>query len=227
MARATHIDRIEAAIIERLKLGLGKMAKSVDPYGGELDEDLTTVIRLFPAVWVSFLGVQDTKRMNTARTKNLVRGRFTVMVGQRSPRSESAPRSGSRDQVGTYQLIYAIRRLLAGQDFDLDDVGQMEPGAVKPLFNGRTKGDACSVFAVEFDVKWVEHVLANGRWPSPDPDQVGNPDADDPDLIFPESKGKTDAPYPWLTAIQLDYRLPSKPDTDPPNATDVVTLTED
>ncbi|WMD23098.1 DUF1834 family protein [Achromobacter seleniivolatilans] len=227
MFRATPIGSIQAAMIERLQIGLGKMVKSVESYGGELDDELATVVRRFPAAWVSFLGVQATKGMNTARTKNLARGRFTVMVGQRSVRSEDAPRKGSRDQVGTDQLIYAVRRLLAGQDFGLDDVGQMKPGAVRPLFNGRAKADACAIFAVEFDVEWVEHVLSNGRWPSPDPGQIGDPDATDPDLIFSDEGGKTDEPYPWLTGIQLDYRLATRSDTDPPNATDVVTFNED
>ncbi|CUJ55557.1 Mu-like prophage protein gp37 [Achromobacter sp. 2789STDY5608621] len=227
MARESVIDRIQAAMVERLKAGLGKMVKEVSPYSGEFDEDLATVVRQFPAAWVSFLGVQDTKRMNTSRNKNLARGRFTVMVGQRSVRSESAARSGARGEVGTNQLVYAIRRLLAGQDFGLEDVGELEPGAVRPMFNGRTKGDASSVYAIEFDVKWVEHVLTNGRWPSPDPSQVGDPEATDPDLIFPEVGGKVDAPYPWLTAIQLDYRLAGRSNTDSPDATDVVAFKED
>lgn len=214
-------------MIERLAVGLGKLVRSVSAYGGELDEDLGTVVRVFPAVWVAFLGVRETKFMNTAHTKTLARGRFTVMVGQRSLRSESAPRNGSRDQVGTYQLIYAIRRLLMGQDFGLDGVGQMAAGAVRPLFNGRTKGDACSIFALEFDVKWVEHVLLNGQWPRPDPDQIGDPTATDPDLIFPEAGGQTDEPYPWLAGIQLDYRLTNRKDSDPPDATDTVTLNKE
>lgn len=227
MARATTIDRIQSAIVERLQLGLGKMVTTVATYAGEFDEDLTKVAKRFPVAWVSFLGVQETKSMNTARSKNLVRGRFTVMVGQRSLRSASAARSGSRGEIGTNQLVYAVRRLLAGQDFGLDDVGQMEPGAVRPMFNGGTRDDAISVYAVEFDVKWVEHVLPNGRWPSPAPEEIGAPDARDPDLLFPEAKGKTDEPYPWLTEIQLDYRLAHRGQTDLPDATDTVTLNEE
>lgn len=227
MARENVIDRIQAVMVERLKAGLGKMVKDVATYGGEFDDELVGVVRKFPAAWVAFLGIQDTRRMNTSRNKRLARGRFTVMVGQRSVRSESAARSGSRGEVGTNQLIYAVRRLLIGQDFGQDDVGQMEPGAVRPMFNGRTKNDASSVYAIEFDVRWVEHALPNGRWPSPDPDQVGDPDATDPDLIFPEVGGKIDAPYPQLTAIQLDYRLAGRGNTDSPDATDVVAFNED
>lgn len=237
MARAVIISRIQAAMVERLTLGLGKLVKSVTTYGGELDDEPDKVVRRFPAAWVAFLGIQDTRPMNTARSKFLARGRFTVMVGQRSVRSESAARTGTREEVGTDQLIAAVRRLLTGQDFGLDDVGQMAPGAVSPLFNARVKNDATSIFAAEFDVKWVEHALENGRWPSPDPDQAGNPDAADPDLLLAEAGGKTDTPYAWLTAIQLDYRLagcgsaaqsdPTVPDPAPPDATDTVELKED
>lgn len=227
MVRATVIDLIQAAMVERLKAGLGKLVKDVATYGGEFDDELADVVRKFPAAWVAFLGIQETKRMNTSRNKYLARGRFTVMVGQRSVRSESAARSGARGEVGSNQLIYAVRRLLTGQDFGLDDVGQMEPGAVRPIFNGRAKSDASSVYAIEFDVKWVEQVLENGRWPSPDPGQVDDPQAKDPDLIFPEAGGKTDTPYPWLSSIQLDYRLDGRSDTDPPDATDVVSFNEE
>ncbi|MFY3986066.1 phage protein Gp37 [Achromobacter xylosoxidans] len=237
MAHAVIISRIQAAMVERLTLGLGRLVKSVTTYGGELDDDLGAVVRRLPAVWVAFLGIQDTRPMNTARTKYLARGRFTVMAGQRSVRSEAAARTGSREETGTDQLVTAIRRLLTGQDFGLDDVGQMVPGAVRPLFNARAKGDATSIFAAEFDVKWVERALENGRWPSPDPDQAGNPDAANPDLLLAEAGGKTDAPYPWLTAIELDYRLagcdsaarsdPTVPDPAPPDATDTVEFNED
>lgn len=227
MAREVVISRIQAAMVERLTLGLGRLVKSVTTYGGELDDDLGAVVRRLPAVWVAFLGIQDTRPMNTARTKYLARGRFTVMAGQRSVRSESAARTGSREEIGTDRLVTAIRRLLTGQDFGLDDVGQMAPGAVRPLFNARAKGDATAIFAAEFDVKWVEHALENGRWPSPDPDDIGNPQATDPDLTLAEAGGMTDTPYPWLTAVQLDYRLAGRSDTDPPDATDLVELNKE
>ena len=43
----------------------------------------------------------------------------------------------------------------------------------------------------------------------------------------PEVGGKIDAPYPWLTAIQLDYRLAGRSNTDSPDATDVVAFKAD
>lgn len=216
------IARIEDAIIARLRLGLGKMVTSVQPYGGELDEKLPTVVRKFPAVWVTFAGVPSTKRMDTSRRKHKALGRFSVMVGQRNVRTESAPRKGSARSIGTYQLIYAVRRLLSEQDLGLDEVGPLQPGAIRTLFNGVVASDACSVFALEFDVEWVELALENGRWPDPRPG-----DTDDPDVIFPDHGGKTDEPYPPLDAVEVQLRLPHRQNSDPPNTTDVVQLNKD
>jgi phage gp37-like protein len=216
------IARIEDAIVDRLRLGLGKMVTSVQPYGGELDEKLPTVVRKFPAAWVTFAGVLSTKRMDTARVKHKALGRFSVMVGQRNLRNESAPRKGSARRVGTYQLIYAVRRLLTEQDLGLEEVGALQPGAIRTLFNGVVASDAVSVFALEFDVEWVELALENGRWPDPKPG-----DTEDPDILFPDHGGKTDEPYPYLDAVEVQYRLPHRQNTDPPNTTDVVKLNKD
>ena len=45
MARAAVIDLIQAAMVERLKNGLGKLVKDVATYGGEFDDELADVVR--------------------------------------------------------------------------------------------------------------------------------------------------------------------------------------
>ncbi len=219
--QATPINTIETAIVERLRLGLGKLVRSVESYGGEFDEDLATVVRSFPAAWVTFIGVLGTKPTSTSRKQYVVSGRFVVMVGQRSVRSESASRKGND---GSYQLVQAVRRLLANQDFGLDGVDHMQPGAVRTLFNGQTRSDAASVFACEFDVRWTESSLEPGRWPAPDLELVGTPGNNDPDEIFAENGGKLDVPYGDLERVKLDHRLPNTDAGSPPDATDIVIL---
>lgn len=223
------ISRIEAAIVERLHTGLGNMVRSVENYGGELDGALPAVIRRFPAAWVTFKGVLQTRPMNTGKSRYDANGRFVVLVGTQTVRSEQAGRRGGPrvNEVGTYQLIYAVRRLLSNQDLGLSGVDYLQPGTVRTLFNGALGAQAVSVFAVEFDTSWTERPLEAGRWPEPNPEDVGNPEAIDPDLIFVEYAAQTDEPHPALSGIQLDYRLPDTSDTQPPDATDVVLLNKE
>ncbi|WP_155020190.1 phage protein Gp37, partial [Enterobacter hormaechei] len=86
------ITDIEKAIVERLRKGMGRMAKNVRSYGGELDGEPAEVLRQLPAVWVTFGGVQKTEPYSTARQRFVTHGRFVVVVGERSLRSEEAAR---------------------------------------------------------------------------------------------------------------------------------------
>ncbi|WP_181240948.1 phage protein Gp37, partial [Enterobacter ludwigii] len=88
------ITDIEKAIVERLRKGMGRMAKNVRSYGGELDGEPAEVLRQLPAVWVTFGGVQKTEPYSTARQRFVTHGRFVVVVGERSLRSEEAARMG-------------------------------------------------------------------------------------------------------------------------------------
>ena len=88
------ITQIEQAIVTRLKQGLGRMVREVSSYGGEMDGEPAEVIRQLPGVWVTFGGIQKTERLSTARNKFVTYGRFVVIVGDRSVRSEEASRTG-------------------------------------------------------------------------------------------------------------------------------------
>ena len=46
------ISKIEQAVVARLRLGLGRMVRTVKSYGGEVD-DLSQQLTTFPAVWVT------------------------------------------------------------------------------------------------------------------------------------------------------------------------------
>ncbi|HCJ2455789.1 TPA: phage protein Gp37, partial [Klebsiella pneumoniae] len=115
------ITQIESAIIDRLTRGLGKLVREVHSYSGELDGDPADVIRQLPGVWVTFGGIQGSELLSTAGNKWRDTGRFVVIAGARSVRSDEATRHGGPafGEIGTYQLVYAIRRLLARQDLGL------------------------------------------------------------------------------------------------------------
>jgi len=226
--QAQPIHAIERAMVERLRVGLGRLVLSVDSYGGEFDEDLTTVVRRFPAAWVTFAGVLTTRPVSTSRRQYRANARFVVLVGQRSIRSERASRVGEpAGQVGSYDLVRAVRRLLTHQDFDLDGVDPLQPGAVRTLFNGQVRSDGASVFACEFDTAWIEAALEPGRWPAPDPAQIGQPNPSDPDVIFAEHAGRLDVPHPDLAHVRLDHRLPGTRGDEPADATDIVNLNKE
>jgi phage gp37-like protein len=200
------ITLTENAIVERLRLGLGKMAKEVNSYGGEL-EDMGAVVHILPAVWVTFLGVQGTKPVSTHRKKFYVTGRFSVMVACYNVREETARRQGgpmgiNRDEPGSNLLIRSIRRLLTRQDFGLK-IEPLMPGRVRNLFNSAMNHKALSAYACEFDTVWVEEALDNARWPAPESD------ADD-DYAFQYYGGKLDKPWPMHESTGMAYRLPGQ-----------------
>lgn len=199
------IRTVEKAIIERLTLGLGQMAIQVESYGGQMDTDLTELIRVFPAAWVTFAGITRTVPHNLSKTRFATHARFAVMVGDYNVRSEASTRMGgpNLDEVGSYRLLTSVRRLLINQDFGLE-IDYLKPGTVRTLFNTRLGAQAFSVFACEFDTYWIEDSLVAGRWPSPQ-------NAQDPDHVFALYNGKLDEPYPDLTSINAKYTLPDTP----------------
>lgn len=198
--------QVELAIIERLRAGLGRMAIQVESYGGQLDDELDNVVRAFPSVWVTFGGITSTKPRGVSRKQYSTYVRFVVMVGDYNVRNEGSTRIGgpALDEVGSYRLVHAVRRLLTNQDFGLP-VDYLKPGRVRTLYNTKLGKRAISVFGCEFDTYWVEDALDTGRWPEPQDDT-------DPDYLFVQYRGKTDEPYPDLTSVNLKYHLSDAPD---------------
>ncbi|WP_029770537.1 DUF1834 family protein [Pseudogulbenkiania sp. MAI-1] len=205
----------EDAIIARLRLGLGRMVREVGSYGGELDEGLEEAIRRFPAAWVTFGGVIKTEPYSTSRRKFMATGQFMVMVGERNVRSEAASRVGgpAQGEVGSYPLVYAVRRLLSAQDLGLP-IEALTPGRVRTLFNTRLERQAFSVFACEFQTAWIEEALPLGHWPSPQAQ-------DDSDSVFARYQGKLGQPDPDWLRTGLHYHL--TPDDGIADAQDILT----
>lgn len=210
---ADPITAIEEAMIARLQAGLGRMVTEVTSYAGELDDDLPTVIRRFPAAWVTFGGVSKTEPYGASKDKFKATGQFVVMVGARNLRGGSAARQG-RDGIGTHQLVMAVRRLLNQQDLGLE-IAHLKPGKVRTLYNTRIDGTALQVFTCEFDTAWIESALSNNTWPAPD-------SADHPDARFAVYQGRLDAPASdWLT-VGLNFHM--TPDDGIADASDQLTL---
>ncbi|WP_336845165.1 DUF1834 family protein [Providencia rettgeri] len=197
------ITQIESSIIQRLTLGMGRMLREVASYSGELDVDMGNIIRVFPAAWVTFGGITNSKYTSTSRQKVIVTGKFVVMVGDYNTRSDAASRTGGANlnEVGTYRHIHGVRRLLTGQDLGLT-IAPLMPGVVRTLYNTQVNERALSIFACEFETRWHEQVLANGTWP----EFTSNPD--EADNLFNLYRGKLQQPDPDLLRVGLHYDPP-------------------
>ncbi|RNM18217.1 DUF1834 family protein [Dickeya undicola] len=216
------IKDIELAIIDRLRRGLGRIAPTVCSYGGELDGEPAEIARAMPACWVTFGGIQKTENANIGKRKYKVQARFVVIVGERSVRSEEASRHGGArlDEVGTYRMVAAVRRLLSGQD--MTDAGlniqALMPGRVRTLFNASLERQALSVFSCEFDTAWIEEALENGKYPRSGVAPFH------PDSIFNGYAGQASEDDPAWLRTHFSYDIPQTPLS--PDAEDIIHVTD-
>ncbi len=139
MANET-ITQVEDAILAALNLspigpvGGGGYARIVDSYQGELeDEDLSRVLRLFPAVLVVYDSSRYSKSAKGVYDETM---RFLVVVASRNLRGEKAQRRGDVEMTGTYQMLRDVRGLIANKSLGLD-VGPPEPVAERFVINTR------------------------------------------------------------------------------------------
>lgn len=205
------ITDIELALVDRLRRGLGQMVLDVTTYAGELDDDPGKIVHRLPGAWVTFGGIVKTERYSTSRQKRTVTGRFMVVVGDYNTRDEQSTRHGgvNFNEVGTNLLVESVRRLITGQDLGMK-IDYFEPGRVRTLFNTSVEEKAMSVFACEFDTRWIEHALENGKWPERSADQ------DAPDAAFNRYQGELSDPDPDLLRVGMRYHQPgTAPGSDP------------
>lgn len=193
------ISTIEAAIMASIAGAGLPYLRTVATYGGELDEDLATAIRRFPAVWVAFKGEGEAQPVNTAKSVYRVPATWTVLVAARNLRSEAATRKGNKVSVGTYQMLADLRALLAGQDLGLE-IDNLRPGKVQSLTNSRFQGQGVSIYAQDWHTRYDFRVAERG---------TGVPPAAAPLL-------------PPLTTLGLNYHL--SPDDGQADAVDLITL---
>lgn len=131
--------------------------REIKTYGGEFDaEDFTTVIRTFPAIWITFEGSGTPEKFSHNKTKYPVK--FVILVGARSVRNEEARRMGAGGDIGTYQMLSNVQNLLI--ENDLSSVGvhglvPLELGKTRTIFNTTARGQSMSVIAQEFNTQYT------------------------------------------------------------------------
>ncbi|WP_274571557.1 phage protein Gp37 [Neisseria leonii] len=209
------ITRIEQQISERLRQGLGRLVRTVKSYNGELD-DLPASVSTLPAVWVTYGGSRVMPR-SVGKCRYQDQAEFAVMCATRGLRNEQALRQGGIDwrEIGSNDLIYAVRRLLDGQCLGLADSRGLTPKAVRPLVkNTLVQTAVLSVVAVEYTLHFDSYPLEDGRFP----EQNDNPQH--PDHIFTKYQGALSEPYPWFEVMDGLIFDPST-DTQIPFACDL------
>ena len=176
---------VENAIIERLRRGLGKSIRTVCSYRGQLDEQaLNVTVGQLPALFVSFAGHKNPHAHNVAGDRLKIPATFTVYVVTRNIASEAAGRAGTQREVGAYQLIEAVRRLLVNQDFGLS-IEELKIGPVQLLGHIKVSNQGLTAYGCGFDTYWIES-LRDGLPLAGDPVFAGLDGEradDDPDLL--------------------------------------------
>ena len=162
------IMEIENGIIEQIAAAKLPYLRLVSSYGGELMGDWQGVIRALPAVWVTFKDSTAPEPLNTARTRFRTRLAFTTIVADRSSRSEAATRKGGPGNVGTYQMLDDVARLICMQDFGRDNVDHLRPGRVRSLFSAKTAAQALSVMSQDWTAIVDVRLREPGQAPLPE-----------------------------------------------------------
>lgn len=155
-----NLSIIEQAIKDEMADQINSKAwswvREIKTYGGEFDDDIAAIIKAFPAIWITFDGSATPKRITANKTEYPIK--FVVLVGARSLRNEEAQRNGAGADIGTYQMLDYVQRLLTNNDLSSQKIKGLAPlelGRTKTIFNTATRGQSISVLAQEFSTQYV------------------------------------------------------------------------
>lgn len=200
-----NLSMIEQAIKDELaaQITSGKWdwVREIKTYGGEFDDDIDAVIKRFPAIWVTFDGSKTPEKFGHNKTKMPIT--FVVLVADHTVRNEEAQRHGTGRNVGTFQMLDCVQRLLTGNDLssqNLIGLAPLELGRVKTIFNTTTRRNSISVLAQEFTTAYT--IVASDR----------DRERDDPET-------------PDMHSININYYF--QPQDDIKDASDLVQLDHD
>ncbi|MDG6895042.1 phage protein Gp37 [Volucribacter amazonae] len=193
------ITRIENALIDRLKRGLGKLVYEVKSYEGEIDDARLAVNRM-PLVLVSYGGSRFVSKTMTGRgVRYQHQDTFVVIVMVRNLRGSQAARQGGVDkrEVGANQLVSAVQYLLVNQTLGRL-VEPIKPLRVQTLLNNaEVRNEKLTAYAIEFEISYsLKHWLEDGHYPEPTQDKQH------PDYIFNAYQGQLSELTPDLVHIQ-------------------------
>ena len=132
--------------------------REIKTYGGEFDDDISAIIKAFPAIWVTFDGSKSPEKTSANKTKMPIT--FVVLVGNRSVRNEESQRHGAGADIGTFEMLHHVQQLLTGNDLSSQGINGLAPlelGRIKTIFNTSARDQSLSVLAQEFTTSYVIH----------------------------------------------------------------------
>lgn len=136
--------------------------REIKTYGGEFDDDISTIVNHFPAIWVAFVGSGTPKKSSHNKTEYPIT--FVVLVGAQSVRNEEARRHGAGSDIGTFAMLHQVQNLLIGNDLSSEGVKGLSPlelGKTKTIFNTKVRSQSLSVLSQEFTTQYT--IIASNR----------------------------------------------------------------
>lgn len=130
--------------------------REIKTYGGEFDDDISTIVNHFPAIWVAFVGSGTPKKTSHNKTEYPIT--FVVLVGAQSVRNEEARRHGAGSDIGTFAMLHQVQNLLIWNDLSSEGVKGLRPlelGKTKTIFNTKTRSQSISVLSQEFTTQYT------------------------------------------------------------------------
>lgn len=130
--------------------------REIKTYGGEFDDDISTIVNHFPAIWVAFVGSGTPQKTSHNKTEYPIT--FVVLVGAQSVRNEEARRHGAGLDIGTFAMLHQVQNLLIGNDLSSEDVKGLSPlelGKTKTIFNTKTRSQSISMLSQEFTTQYT------------------------------------------------------------------------
>ncbi|MCH2014697.1 DUF1834 family protein [Acinetobacter ursingii] len=146
---------IKDVMAEQIKSGQWPWVREIKTYGGEFDDETLAFVQTFPAIWVTYQG-STTKKISHNKTE--LNCTFVVMVGARSLRNEEAQRLGAGRDIGTFEMLDRVQRLLSVNDLssrNIKGLAPLELGRTRTIFNTLTQRQSVSVLAQEFTTSYV------------------------------------------------------------------------
>lgn len=166
--------------------------REIKTYGGEFDDGLTAIIKAFPAIWVVFESSGTPKKISYNKTEYPLK--FVVLVGARSVRNEQARRQGAGNDIGTYEMLDRVQKLLIGNDLSSAGVNGLQPlelGRTKTIFNTKTASQSISVISQEFTTQYT--ITASDRDREEADESIGEIHRINVDYFFEPSDDVVDA----------------------------------
>lgn len=154
-----NLSAVEQAIkdvmAQQINDGHWPWVREITTYGGDFDDEDMAFVETFPAIWVTYQGSTSEK---TSHNKTEYKSTFVVLVGARSLRNEESQRHSVGADIGTFEMLDRVQRLLSVNDLSSQGIKGLAPlelGKTRTIFNTTTRGQSISVLAQEFTTQYV------------------------------------------------------------------------